>query len=775
MLECGFTNQGLTAENFRPISERGFGDPYNSYPHSMSWFQDHLYVGTTRGHLFLLGTASRAVPELAPKRLQWPVNVPKNIYHDLDMRAQIWRFNPRDETWKKVYTVPMVKGIDGYDVPLAWGLRGMTVFKSVRDPAPALYIPATAPSQRPEAVLFRTRNGSDFEIVSEPGLGMSNPTPRSLRTVIPFKGRLFTAPAMGQEKGQTCTFGKAAILCTNDPDEANWKVACESGFGNPNNLAVFAMNVFNNHLYAGTTNIQEGFELWKTDGEGDPPFRWTKVLTSGAYRGKFNQIGGIMGAVGEYAIIGTGIQSGGHDRKFKVGPAAPEILRLRYDDTWDVLVGEPRQTPDGLKAPLSGLGPGFDRLRTGYIWYGFFHDGWLYLGTFDWGAFTFFAKVDEMPKQFKNGLEAFQSHLRRAGGYQIWRTADGVSWLPVTRNGFGKYMDLGVRTMRSTPYGLFVGVLNSFGPEMAVRRTGGWTFEHNPDCGLQIYLGRSDHVPSVKGELPWELGRGRSTSAGNGRGRHGGAGEIDTVISECYGGTDFRHVGFWREDIRDLRRACENLVDEILSFMPDKEAAVLDLGCDRGATTQYLAKRLSSGSVTGVVTDKNDLARCEQNAPEVQFHYMNGSGLEFADDSFDYVVSVEGLSRLKKPSAAIQEVYRVLRAGGRFVFSNALVEKEASGVVQRLMKWSGRTPEAPAPADYETQLAAIGFTEISILDVTDNCWKHYQRYLHRYLQALIVRQRISADQARSVAAMLPGGEGPVQKYVLAAARKPEAG
>jgi len=45
---------GLNACNFKPISERGFGDPFNSYPHSMVWFNDYLYVGTTRAHLYLL-------------------------------------------------------------------------------------------------------------------------------------------------------------------------------------------------------------------------------------------------------------------------------------------------------------------------------------------------------------------------------------------------------------------------------------------------------------------------------------------------------------------------------------------------------------------------------------------------------------------------------------------------------------------------------------------------------------------------------------------------
>ena len=46
---------GLIAKNFRKISINGFGNPYNSYAHSLAWFRDHLYVGTTRAPLAYRG------------------------------------------------------------------------------------------------------------------------------------------------------------------------------------------------------------------------------------------------------------------------------------------------------------------------------------------------------------------------------------------------------------------------------------------------------------------------------------------------------------------------------------------------------------------------------------------------------------------------------------------------------------------------------------------------------------------------------------------------
>nr|MBP7322494.1 methyltransferase domain-containing protein [Deltaproteobacteria bacterium] len=670
-----------------------------------------------------------------------------------------------------VYTVPFVRGIEGYDVPLAWGLRGMTVFKGPHDPEPALYIPATAPSQRPEAVLLRSRNGLDFEIVSEPGLGMKNPTPRSLRSIVPFKGRLFTAPAMGQEKGQTCTFGSAAIFVSDDPDQGDWKLANPPDFGNPNNVAVFTMIAFGNYLYAGTTNIQEGFELWRTEAEGKPPFRWERVLTRGAYRGKFNQIGGIVGNIGDYAYIGTGIQSGGHDRKFKVGPAAPEILRVAPDGSWDVVMGEPRQTPDGLKVPLSGMGPGFNRFHCGYIWYGQPHDGWLYVGTFDWGPYTFFAKLNEMPKQVSSNLQAFQSNLRRRGGFEMWRSADGVTWIPVTRNGFGKYMDVGIRTMKSTPYGLFVGILNDFGPEVAVPRLGGWRYERNPDCGLQIYLGRHDYPAAGRTSRPYDL---RSTRPAEQiktlaqRKTHKSS-TLDDVIRHYYDGSDFRHVGFWTEDIGKARDACENLVDELTSFLPKETGRILDLCCGRGATTKHLVKSFSPNWMVGVTSDADDLPHCGRNAPGVRFECMRLPKLSFTSDTFEAVVCVEGFHHDKTRPKLLEETFRVLEPNGRLVFSDLLSPKRKSRTFKR--GWhNGAGPRSLD--DYRGLLEQIGYCEIALVETTAQCWERFSRDLHRYLQTLILAQRIDEDSAQKIASLLPGADGEISCYLVGCAVKP---
>jgi hypothetical protein len=76
------------------------------------------------------------------------------------------------------------------------------------------------------------------------------------------------------------------------------------------------------------------------------------------------------------------------------------------------------------------------------------------------------------------------------GGCDLWRSADGENWLPVTRTGFDNPYNLGVRNLTSSPHGLFASVANPFGPRVAVQRDGAWEYRDNARGGLEIWLGQ---------------------------------------------------------------------------------------------------------------------------------------------------------------------------------------------------------------------------------------------------------------------------------------------
>jgi hypothetical protein len=189
--------------------------------------------------------------------------------------------------------------------------------------------------------------------------------------------------------------------------------------------------------------------------------------------------------------IGTGLQGGGNDRVNKIGPAAAELIRINPDGTWDLIVGDARDVDRKNREPLSGLRSGFGNFFNGYIWSLEAHDGWLYAGTYDWSVMLRWSTLSEAPPKvarFFNLLDP-ETVIANASGAELWRSRDGENWMPVNRRGFGNPYNVGIRNLVSTPYGLFVGTGNFFGPRVAVRSGSKWGYEDNPRGGLEIWLG----------------------------------------------------------------------------------------------------------------------------------------------------------------------------------------------------------------------------------------------------------------------------------------------
>lgn len=473
---------GLSREHFSSFALRGFEDPWNAYPHSMTWFRDQLYIGTTRANLCML-----KVSKLPTRLLHWPVDCPDDLY-ELDMRAQIWRCDPLTGQHTCCYRSPMIVGTQGGEIPRDMGYRGMAVFQGDSDTAPALYLATYASAKGPGPLILRSEDGERFEPVSAYGLiGLPITTIRALTA---FKGRLITTPT-GRAGGNPNFANLPIIYESRDPRRGNWTPINAPGFGDPTNLVVFELATAGDYLYAGTGNL-DGFQLWRTRGEGNPPYHWEQVLTRGAYRGAQNQGVVSLQAFGDALYLGTGIQNGGIDLPHGVGPAAPELIRVHEDRSWDLIVGRARQTPRGMKRPLSGFGPGFNNPFNGYFWRMAAHDGWLYCGTFDWSLLLRYADRSGWPTWFGNlieriGLERF---IGQQAGAELYRTCDGENWLAVTNDGFDNPYNCGIRSLTSSPHGLWVGTANPFGPRVAVPSEDHWTYQANSRGGLELWLGQ---------------------------------------------------------------------------------------------------------------------------------------------------------------------------------------------------------------------------------------------------------------------------------------------
>jgi ubiquinone/menaquinone biosynthesis C-methylase UbiE len=97
---------------------------------------------------------------------------------------------------------------------------------------------------------------------------------------------------------------------------------------------------------------------------------------------------------------------------------------------------------------------------------------------------------------------------------------------------------------------------------------------------------------------------------------------------------------------------------------------LLDLGCGPGTITLDLAARVAPGKVVGVdaaadVIEQAEARRREVGATNVSFTTGDAYALDLPDASFDVVHAHQVLQHLTAPVAALREMHRVLRPGGR--------------------------------------------------------------------------------------------------------------
>lgn len=471
----------LELEDFRRVQMAGFNESTRT-SQAIIWYKDRLIVGTGRAPLGFMGryTALRGENALRGEGKFGATRADTGAKEEDG--AQVWSFNPSSGEWKLLYNSPLIEGRDGKVRARDRSIRAAFVYQTRADSEPALYLGVG--SLERQVVFLRSVDGETFVECDEQGFGLGDVDVPSVRTICGLNGRVYSTPT-GKNYGRGMFDDNLTdypmVFGTEDPLHGRWRPVNELGFGDPNNLSINDMAVFNGHLYAATVNKRKGFQLWKTAAEGQPPYQWTRVLEDGAYR-PISSFPSCMYVFRDALYIGCTLQRQGRGGRDRFGPFPAEMIRIYPDDTWDIVTGEPRFTPHGLKRPITGMLGAFNDRFTHVLWRMTEYEGWLYLGTAGWKWMpTYLRDRTDLSEAQLRHLEE-ETEKRKDGEFSLWRTRDGVHWIPVTQTGIpgGNPKNYGIREILGTPYGLFVVPTSKAGA-----RQGG---------GLEIWWGRK-HSP----------------------------------------------------------------------------------------------------------------------------------------------------------------------------------------------------------------------------------------------------------------------------------------
>ena len=148
-------------------------------------------------------------------------------------------------------------------------------------------------------------------------------------------------------------------------------------------------------------------------------------------------------------------------------------------------------------------------------------------------------------------------------------------------------------------------------------------------------------------------------------------------------------------DERD--RACIQLYNLVAGAVPLHGLNVLEVGSGRGGGASFIARYLKPASLTGVDLSEEAVQFCGRTHRIRGLHFETGDAesLPFGSDVFDAVVNIESSHCYPHLSVFFNEVARVLKSGGHFLYADLRARDQVDSWRQTL-KGSGLTIKAEA-------------------------------------------------------------------------------
>ncbi len=117
---------------------------------------------------------------------------------------------------------------------------------------------------------------------------------------------------------------------------------------------------------------------------------------------------------------------------------------------------------------------------------------------------------------------------------------------------------------------------------------------------------------------------------------------------------------------------------------------VLEVGCGHGGGASYLMRTLHPASYTGLDLNPTGIAFCQKrhNVAGLEFVKGDAEDLPFPDQSFDAVINIESSHLYHQFPRFLDEVARVLRPGGHFLYADFRFADTVAG-------WEAQLANAP--------------------------------------------------------------------------------
>ncbi len=193
------------------------------------------------------------------------------------------------------------------------------------------------------------------------------------------------------------------------------------------------------------------------------------------------------------------------------------------------------------------------------------------------------------------------------------------------------------------------------------------------------------------------------------------------------------HTGYFAgPDDEDYRAAATRTSDVLVEEAGiDVTAAVLDVGCGCGNFLFQLAgKTGAEGTGLDLSIERINFARQRQSelgVRDIEFAHGSATEMPFEPATFSHVVSQDALFLVPDKPRSHAEIYRVLKPGGLFAFSDFLQPRKEIGARARQHVYDRvRWNDGYSLIEYQVALADAGFEILLARSLRDHISQTYR-------------------------------------------------
>lgn len=228
--------------------------------------------------------------------------------------------------------------------------------------------------------------------------------------------------------------------------------------------------------------------------------------------------------------------------------------------------------------------------------------------------------------------------------------------------------------------------------------------------------------------------------------------DADTFYAEVWGGEDI-HVGLYQSATQPIPEASRLTVDHMADRIGDvsADARILDLGAGYGGAARRLVERFGCYVTCVNLSEAENQRNRELNEKAGvadRIDVIDGSfeDMPLEDASFDHAWSQDAILHAGDRAKVLKEVNRLLKPGGRFVFTDPMQADDCpEGVLDPILARI-HLQNLGSPGFYKKQAEKLGWRDLGFEDLTHQLANHYQRVLETtQVQAPKLAGRVSDE------------------------------